>query len=82
MKILKSGNKKSGKWISKCSSCGAIVEAVNEDLSKIEIGDYRSDHEEFAWEKCPECTQLMCFHRIESRSGKGITRLFLEKESL
>ena len=74
MKTLHVGKKKEDeKWIGKCNDCGSIVEAETHELNAISPGDYRSDLEDFAWEKCHECgaSRGICFHRSGTESAKS-----------
>jgi len=86
MKILKPGIEKTDKWIGKCISCGAVVEAITKELTAITDGGYRNNYEDFSWEDCPSCGAIswngICFYKEDSETAKRILFKISHSEKL
>jgi len=67
MHVLRKGKKDDWRWIGKCGSCGAIVEAYTR-----EIRSHIRTAEAVAVVSCPECIDRMIFYRAETLVGHQI----------
>lgn len=61
-------------FLGACPSCKAVYAKERSTLGKLEGGDYRSDHEYFAFDNCADCGRRVTFYSMHTRSGQAIMR--------
>ena len=80
MEIIKHGFMQND-WIAKCTECGAIIKAKENELKNLQQTD---NLEQYSWESCPCCDftfETACFHKCDTEYGKEIIKIYKsEKE--